>query len=73
MFNNFSPENPAFFFLDNIKKCDRARQATDDNIIQRMRFACRITKSINTHSEYVMRLALSLQQWSRERVLVLRL
>jgi len=30
-----------------------ARQATDDNIIRRMRYACRITKTADTHSEYV--------------------
>jgi hypothetical protein len=36
------PENRAFF-LDNMEKYGRARQATDDNIIRRrkMRFACR--------------------------------
>jgi len=27
-----------------------ARQTTDDNIIMRMRFACRITKTNNTHT-----------------------
>ena len=28
----------------------RARQVTDDNIMQRLRIACRITKSTNTHT-----------------------
>jgi hypothetical protein len=32
---------------------DRAVQATDDNIIRRMRFACWITKATIIHSEYV--------------------
>jgi hypothetical protein len=33
---------------DNVEKCGRAGRATDDNIIQRMRFACWITKATNT-------------------------
>jgi len=36
------------------KKYGRSRQATDDTIIRRMRFACRITKATDTHSEYVI-------------------
>jgi hypothetical protein len=32
----------------------RARQATDDNTIRRMRFACCITKGTDTYSEYVV-------------------
>ena len=39
---------------DNVEKYGRARQATDDNIIRRMWFACWITKAIDTHSEYVI-------------------
>jgi len=34
-------------------KCCTARNVTNDNIIQRMCFACWITKSRNTHPEYV--------------------
>jgi hypothetical protein len=45
------------------KKCCRAKQATDDNIIRRMRFACWITKATDTHSEYVILIAFTLQQW----------
>jgi len=33
----------------------------------RMRFACRITKATDTHSEYVIVFAFPLQQWLRER------
>ena len=33
-------------------KHSRARQATDDNIIRRMRFAFWITTDTDTHSEY---------------------
>jgi hypothetical protein len=36
-----------------VEKYGTARQATDDNIIRRMRMACQITKTTNTHSEYV--------------------
>jgi hypothetical protein len=55
------------------KKFGRARQTTDDNIIRRMRFACWITKATDTHSEYVILTALTLQQWLRERASMLRL
>jgi len=41
---------------------DRARQATDDNIIQRMRIACWITKTTGTHSEYIIHTDFPLQQ-----------
>jgi len=36
-----------------VGKYATAVQATDDNIIRRMRFECWITMVINTHSEYV--------------------
>jgi hypothetical protein len=39
---------------DNVEKYCRARQATDDNITRRMRFACWITMATDTHSEYVI-------------------
>jgi hypothetical protein len=40
-----------------VEKYGTARQTTDDNIIQRMRFACWITKATDTHSEYVIFIA----------------
>jgi hypothetical protein len=43
-----------------------AGQATDDNITQRMRFACWITKATDTHSEYVTPIAFPRQQRLRE-------
>jgi hypothetical protein len=49
----------------------RAGQTTDDNTTRRMRFACWIPKATNTHSEYIIRIALSLQQWLHERATVL--
>jgi hypothetical protein len=60
---------------DNVEKYGIARQATDDNIIRRMRFACWITKATHTHThtEYVILTAFARQQWLRERVSMLRL
>jgi hypothetical protein len=54
-----------------VEKYGRAIQATDDNIIWRLRFECWITKATGTHSEYVI-LVLPRQQWLRERALILR-
>jgi hypothetical protein len=42
------------------------RQATEDNKIRRMRFACRITKATNTHSENVICTAIPVQEWLRK-------
>jgi hypothetical protein len=46
--------------------------ATDDNTVQRMRFACWITKATGTHAEYVIFISFILQKWLRERASVLR-
>jgi hypothetical protein len=40
--------------------------------IWRMRIACWIPKATNTHSEYVLITAFSLQQWLHESAAVLR-
>jgi hypothetical protein len=37
-----------------MEKYGTAIQATDDNIIWRMRVACKIIKATNTHSEYII-------------------
>ena len=50
-----------------VEKCCRAGQATDDNVIWRMRIACWITKAADTHSQYLIRTAFPLQQLLRER------
>jgi hypothetical protein len=50
-----------------VEKYCRAGQATDDNIVRRMRFACWIPKATNTHSEYETFIAFPRQQWLRER------
>ena len=54
------------------KKYDRARQATDDDIIRRMRFACWITEVTDTHSEYVILIPCLRQKWLRESSWILR-
>jgi hypothetical protein len=46
-----------------VEKYGTARQATDDNIIRSMRFACWITKATNTHSKYLIRIAFPRQEW----------
>ena len=49
-----------------MEKYGRARQATDDNIIQCMRNAYWITKTTETHSEYEILIAFPWQQRLRE-------
>ena len=50
----------------NVEKCGTVRQATDDNVEQRVRIACWITKATGTHSEYVKPIAFPRQRWIRE-------
>jgi hypothetical protein len=52
---------------DNERKYGRAGQATDDNIIRRMRIACRVTKGTDAHTEYVIIIAFAGEEWLRER------
>jgi len=51
-----------------VEKGGTAGQATDDNIVHSMHFACCITKA----TEYVTLNAFPRQQWSRERASMLR-
>jgi len=37
-----------------VEKYGIARQAADNNIIRRMRFACKIPKATDVHSEFVI-------------------
>jgi hypothetical protein len=62
IFNNFFPSKLCSLW-DNVGKYGKATQATGDNIIRRMRFACWINKATDTHSEYVMLIARPWQQW----------
>ena len=55
-----------------MEKCGTAVQATDGNLIRRMRSAGWITKATNTHSEYATLTAFPLQHWLQERASVLR-
>ena len=48
---------------DNVERYCTAGQATDDNTTRRMRIACWIPKSTNTHSEYVIIITFPPQQW----------
>ena len=57
MFNNlFFPQIVPFMRLFG-KNCGRTGHAADDNVLRRMRIACWVTKSTNTHSEYVILIA----------------
>ena len=49
-----------------MEKFNTAGQATDDNIIRRMRIACWMPKATNTHSECVILIVFPLQQWLDE-------
>jgi hypothetical protein len=49
IFSNFCFPRKSWRLWDN----GRDGQATDNNIIRRMRFECWITKATYTHSEYV--------------------
>jgi len=70
MFNNVYRKSCRLW--DNVEEYGRAGQATDDNIIRRMRFTCWMTEATDTRSEYVILLAFPRQQWLRERVSLLR-
>jgi hypothetical protein len=69
MFNNFLFRKSCRLW-DNVEKHGTARQATDDNIIRRMRFTCWITKATDTHLEYLILIAFPRQRL-RERVPIL--
>jgi len=51
---------------ENVVKYGRVGQATDDNIIRRMRFACWITMTTKTPSEYIILIDFPLQKWFLE-------
>jgi len=55
-----------------MEKYATGRQPTCDNVTQSMGFECWVTKATNKHSEYVLLLALPLQQWFRESASLLR-
>jgi len=51
----FSPKSCRFW--DSVEIFSRFRQATDDNMISHMWFACCIIKAADTHAEYVILIA----------------
>jgi hypothetical protein len=53
-------------------KYGRARQAKDDKITWRIRFARWLPKATNTHSQHATRIAFPQQQWLHERTSMLR-
>jgi hypothetical protein len=56
-----------------VEKYGTAGQATDDNIIRRMRFAWWITKATDPHSEHTYIIIIAFpQQWLRERASMLQ-
>jgi hypothetical protein len=57
--------------VNDIRKYDRAGQATDGNIIQRMRIACLIPKASDTNLGFVIFIASPRQQWLCERASML--
>jgi hypothetical protein len=64
--NFFFSFRKSYRVCKNVKKFGRAGQATSDNIIRRMRFACWIAKATETHSEYEILTAFLRQQLLRE-------
>jgi len=50
-----------------VEKYDRTRQATDGNVLLRVRFSCWITKATDTHSDYAILTAFPPQQSFQER------
>jgi hypothetical protein len=71
MFKNYFPKIVPF--IRQCINCCRTEEATDDNITQHVRFACWITKAINTHSKYVICIAFPRQKWLHKRASMLRL
>ena len=55
------------------KKYSKARQATDDNVMRRMRIACWMRKATNTHTQVVLTfIAFTPQQWLHESASMVR-
>jgi hypothetical protein len=52
--------------------CARAGQATDENLMRRIRIACWINKATKTQSEYVILIVFARHQWLNEHASVLR-
>ena len=71
MFNN-PPPRISCRLWDNVEKYGAAGPATDNNIMQRKRFACWIPKATNTNLQYVLLISFARQPWFGERASILR-
>jgi hypothetical protein len=66
----FSPKS--YRLWDNVEKHSRPRQATDGNILLRVRFSCWVTKTTDTQLDYVILTAFPQRKWCREHASILR-
>jgi len=64
---------PSCRLCGNVEMYGTARGAIEYSIIRLMCFACWITNTVNTHSEYVIFIAFAWKQWFHECALMLRL
>jgi len=60
----------SFVYEIRVERYARAGQATDGNIVRLVRFAWWLTKPTETHSEYVILIAFTQDQWLHERATV---
>ena len=72
MFNGFFSEKRAVYKKMGEKKYGRAMKATYHNIIRRTRISCWLTKTTDTHSEYVTLIAFPRQKRLCKRTRMLR-
>jgi hypothetical protein len=56
-----------------LEECDTAGQATHDNILRRMCFACSVAKATDTQAEHQILVAFARQQWLLECDSIIRL
>jgi len=69
IFINLFPENRLW---DNVGKCCKIGDVSDDDIIWHMHFTCWTAKATNTHSEYATPIVFPLQQLLHRRPSMLR-
>jgi len=67
-----SPLPKSYLLYDNVEEYGRVEQATKDNIIRHVRFACWISKTTDALLKYLVLLDFPRQHWLRERISVLR-
>ena len=67
-----SPNCTVYEILWIMEEYGSAQQATNDNIMWHMHFACLVTKATNTPSEYAILIAFPRHQWLSEHARMLR-